>query len=124
MLGLIVLMVLTLASSASAECGWVLWQYTTPVEPPVAPLGKVRLSTHASKRECEQEGRELVQAAVAQGDNHPSLNGLSVRMATGVNVTYRCRPDPCTQRGGHVLRSGVSAGAATLNGRVSGLVAA
>lgn len=103
MLGLIVLMVLRLAGSASAECGWVLWQHTTRVEPPVAPLGKVRLSTHASKRECEQEGRELVQAAVAQGDNHPSLNGLSVRMATGVNVTYRCRPDPCTQRGGHVL---------------------
>ena len=103
MLGLIVLMVIRLAGSASAECGWVLWQHTTPVEPPVAPLGKVRLSTHASKRECEQEGRELVQAAVAQGDNHPSLNGLCVRMATGVNVTYRCRPDPCTQRGGHVL---------------------
>ena len=103
MLGLIVLMVLTLAGSASAECGWVLWQHTTPVEPTGAPLGKVRLSTHTLKRECEQEGRELVQAAVAQGDNHPSLNGLSVRMATGVNVTYRCRPDPCTQRGGHVL---------------------
>src|SRR5260370_13456374 len=102
MLGLAVLMVLTLAGSASAECGWVLCQHTTPVEPPLAPLGKVRLSTHASKRECEQEGRELVQAAVAQGDNHPSLNGLSVRMATGVNVTYPFRPDPCTQRGGHV----------------------
>src|ERR1700736_588734 len=62
MLGLIVRMVLTLAGSASAECGWVLWQHTTPVEPPVAPLGKVRLSTYASKRECAQEGRELVQA--------------------------------------------------------------
>src|SRR5260370_14435598 len=98
MLGLNVLLVLTLTASASAECGWVLWQHTTPVEPPVAPLGKVRLSTHASKRECEQEGRELVQAAVAQGDNHPSLNGLSVRMATGGNVPYRCRPAPSTHR--------------------------
>src|SRR5690348_16966230 len=78
MLGLNVLLVLTLTVSASAECGWVLWQHTIPAETPVAPLGKVRLSTHASKR----EGRELVQAAVAQGDNHPSLNGLSVRMAT------------------------------------------
>jgi hypothetical protein len=84
---LALLCLLILATSASAECGWVLWEHTTPVEPPVAPLGKVRLSTHASKRECEQEGRELVQAALAQGDNHPSLNGLSVRMATGVNVT-------------------------------------
>jgi hypothetical protein len=32
MLGLIVLMVIRLAGSASAECGWVLWQHTTPVE--------------------------------------------------------------------------------------------
>src|SRR6266853_1780652 len=76
MLGLIVLMVLTLTGSASAECGWVLWQHTTPV-----------------------------QAAVAQGDNHPSLDGLGVRMATGVNVTYRCRPNPCTQRAGPRPRS-------------------
>src|SRR5258708_13058471 len=98
MLGLIVLMVLTLTGSASAECGWVLWQHTTPVEPPVAPLGKVRLSTHASKRECEQEGRELVQAAVAQGDNHPSLNGLRVRMPTALTLTYHFRPHPSPPR--------------------------
>jgi hypothetical protein len=104
MLGLIVLMVLRLAGSASAECGWVLWTSgATGGSTGVVCFGKGRLSTRASKRECEQEGRELVQAAVAQGDNHPSLNGLSVRMATGVNVTYRCRPDPCTQRGDHVL---------------------
>src|SRR5260370_41985701 len=103
MLGLAVLMVLTLAGSASAECGWVLWQHTTPVEPPLAPLGKVRLSTHASKRECEQEGRELVQMAVAQGDNHPSLNGLSVPKATRGEVALPCRPHPDPQRGGHLL---------------------
>jgi hypothetical protein len=78
MLGLIVLMVLTLAGSASAECGWVLWQHTTPVEPPVAPLGKVRLSTHASKRECEQEGRELVQAPPLPPLCLPSAHTLAV----------------------------------------------
>jgi hypothetical protein len=89
---LALLCLLALATSASAECAWVI-----RVGPQPKPLGTTPISAYASKDECEQAGRREVQAAVAHG-NWSSSDGLGVRIAD-VIAEYRCLPDTVDPRG-------------------------
>lgn len=76
---LVLLCLLAVATSASAECAWVLWGQT---QDPWGALVEVRLEGWPSREACEQE----------RGDREKAPPAL--RMAS-----YSCLPDTVDPRG-------------------------
>jgi hypothetical protein len=96
------MLVLTLPSSASAECAWVLWmrEATKGTPATLSPL-----SAHVAKTDCETRVQEQVKAAghlVPQGWETTVIEGGLMAVGPGgqtIAWSFTCLPDTVDPRG-------------------------
>src|SRR5262245_28046882 len=101
------MLVLTLASSASAECAWVLWQQSIEValpDPKPQERQVIAFSGHESKKECDDATEQQIVAGVEIGGQRLptgvmiTMLGSSGSRDSHLIVTYRCLPDTVDPR--------------------------
>ena len=84
------------ATSASAECAWVLWQTSIEIEPVVKETGKHPQQASSSKAECDQEAQRQTLASVSVGSKR--ISETPVRLGD-ISVGLTCLPDTIDPRG-------------------------
>jgi len=103
-----VLALLTLASSAWAECAWVLWQQSLEAglsDPKPQLRGVIVLSAHESRKGCDDAMEKEIETGVKIGGRRLPTGVMVVKPSdTGARdrsliVTFRCLPDTIDPRG-------------------------
>jgi len=95
----LVLLLVAAATSASAQCAWVLWEQITPprsMGQPWSPLG-----ASSDTESCQSALRSRITRSVSQYPGSQDLgDAVIMRTAGGEYFTvYRCLPDTVDPRG-------------------------